>query len=161
MSADSDLRERLTNGMRITFERLAGEYASEMLKSESASQSFLAHPNPDVRQAALFALKNHWKSTERLTECCERMVFDDNDVKVRSLALATLAGCYINSNDRKVGEFAARIALDQNQPEALRFTAYRVLSMIRQTPITDSLILYSDEFRFPEDVDWNFVNSFL
>jgi hypothetical protein len=80
---------------------------------------------------------------------------------VRLQALAALSGYYLHTDDRRIGEMVARMVYDDSSPLELRRDAYQTLFSIRGMPTDALLKAASPAFRFPEDVDRAFVESFL
>jgi hypothetical protein len=148
-------------GMRKMWEDDAGPHASRMLESRASAESYLVHPDPRVRRGALLVLSIHWKPNKAFGESCESLVRKDADPKVRSLAMACLAECYSGTDDRRVGAFAAQVLYDASSTVDVRVAAYHALFIVRGRPLLASLPPGSAEFRFPADVDWSFVESFL
>jgi len=148
--------------MEARWRDLAGTHAAAMAESRTAAESYLSHRDPKLRRAALLALKYHWTPDEAFAGYCERLVFEDQNVDVLSLALSCLAGCYSHSDDQRVGRLAAQIVLDDSAPKRLRATAYCALFTIRGMPTKAFLTAHrSSSSRFPENIDWAFVDSFV
>jgi len=157
-----DTRRRIDAGFTAMWDRKAGIHAARMRESRAAAESYLAHRDPQLRRTALSTLAHYWKPDKEFEEACEQMVFQDSDAEVRSLALACLACCYSGSDDPRVGRLAAQLVRDDTLPEKLRVAGYRALFTIRGMPSKWILSTCpSRSFRFPEDVDWAFVNTFL
>jgi hypothetical protein len=72
-----------------------------------------------------------------------------------------LAGYYATTDDLGIGRLAARLVRDDSNAKELRESAYWALFTIRGMPMELSLRLLSPTFCFPEDVDWEFVDSFI
>jgi hypothetical protein len=153
------VKERMERGMRQRWEELGGTHVPSMLESRSSAESYLEDSDANLRTVALFILKDHWKPDERFGRMCERMALEDSDLNVRKLALATLAGCFSDTDDPRVGKLLASMVYDASLPESLRLTAYRSLFTVRPSPIATMIAIGSA--RFPADVDWEFVDSFL
>ena len=140
---------------------LAGDHAGMMIESVSSASSYLQHPDSNLRRAALLSLQNHWKLGTEFGAICEKTLLGDDDTEVRSLATILLAGCYAHSDDKRIGNVVAALVYDQNNPVRLRTEAYRALHTIRGMPVAALISARSPGFRFPEDVDWAFVQTFL
>ena len=143
------------------WEQSAGCHAARMRESRAIAESYLSHRERELRCTALSILCKYWKPDKSFEEACERLVFHDPDVEVRSLALACLACCYSGSDDHRIGRLAARLVLDESAPHGLRRAAHLALFTIRGMPTKALLNACSSRFRFPEDVDWEFVDTFL
>jgi hypothetical protein len=146
---------------RETMKRLAGAELDNMLQSRTAAESFLCSPDPKIRYAALFVVAHHWGLTKEFADRCEDLVRNDPDTKVRIGALTKLGTFYSQSDDRRMGNILARIVYDAGQPIDLRTHAYRLLFLLRGMPLAVKEKVWSPEFRFPEEVDWAFVESFV
>ncbi len=157
---DSDLAD-IRRKIKTMWEETAGAHAAQMIESRASAESYLVHPDPQLRRAALFALKNEWGPDEALSRACEKLIFEDADSQVRALALTCLAGCYMHTDDRRIGELIARLVYDVSTPREVRWAAYRSLFHIRGMPHEAFARVASPAFRFPEEVDWKLVQSFL
>ncbi len=139
------------------WQKAAGSHALRMAESREVTESYLHHPEPEVRCAAIMALGHHWGPDQQFPQICERLVFEDSNAKVRSLALSCLAGCYVQTDDTRIGDLIAQLVLNESEPHTIRLAAYHALLMIRGMPIEALSEAMSTHFRFPEDVDWAFV----
>ena len=140
---------------------LAGASFSQMSASRESCESFFSHPDPALRHAAIVMRCNRWPHTKELGRVCEKLFFDEPDPRVRSMALTALALCYFRTDDERVGDLVARAVYDERQPAKLRSNAYHLLSSVRPVPREVFKRTISGTFRFPDDVDWSFVESFL
>jgi hypothetical protein len=147
--------------MKRLWEERAGPHAARMLESRATAEAYLTHPQANLRLAAIMVLKDHWKPDASFVATCEMMVLNDTDPEVRAVAVVTLAGCYKGTDDRRVGGVVARVVQETSAPLSLRRAAYRSLFQIRGMPYEAYANAASDSLRFPEDADWQFVNSFL
>lgn len=158
------VRERKRRTVAVVggrWEGMAGIHAAAMGESRAAAESYLSHPDPKLRRAALLAIKYHWTPDEAFKGHCERLVSEDHDVEVRSLALTCLAGCYSQSDDARIGRLAAQLVVDESAPRDLRLSAYSALFTIRGMPTEAVLAAHRSRSRFPENIDWEFVDTFL
>jgi hypothetical protein len=153
--------EQVRTAKRQLWEELGGVHTPRMLESRAAAESYLEHHDANLRTAAIFILKDHWKPDEWFTRMCERIAFQDSDLKVRKLALSTLACCFSNTDDPRIGKLLASLVNDASIPQELCLTAYRSLFTIRPMPTDGVIAVGSASFRFPADVDWKFVDSFF
>lgn len=138
---------------------LAGSSWDRLLQSREATEAFLVHDNPKLRIVALQLLRGYWKAKPDVTTFYERIALADPDPQVRGVALVFLGYCHEKSNDARMGEFFANRLCDQSETENNRFISYVGLYQVRGLPA--SLWPKKKSFRFPRDVDWSFVNSFL
>jgi hypothetical protein len=148
---------------RLYWQRLAGDLVDEMLESPERAKRFLDHPEPLTRIAAVDVLSQHWKSPAGLATVFERMAFEDGDLRVRGVALTAFALCYSYTDDTRVGRVLARIVRDEEQPARFRSAAYRGLFRLRGRILgLEGLCPPPPSSpRFPEEIDWPFVDSFL
>lgn len=140
---------------------IGAEYADRMYESRAWAVSYLRHPDPEVRRCALAALACHW-GREAAIGPCEQLLFFDPSEDVRQAAMTYLGACYFYTDDVRVRRIAAKIVRDASQAHGLRLTAYKSLFIISRSPRQggESGPLASS-FRFPEDVDWKFVDDAL
>lgn len=146
---------------RKMWEEGAGSHVDAMLESRDATEAFLTHAEPQVRCAAILALKHHWQPDDKFPRLCERLLLEDPDLEVRGLALSGLAGCHALTDHKRVGELVAQLVLSDSEPDTLRAAAYRSLLMIRGMPVGMYVQAVSPDFRFPADVNWDLVKSFV
>ena len=142
---------------RSLCEKLAGPFFHEMLQGYQATRAHLTHADPRARIGALFMLREYWKPAPDFAELCEKLAFADEDVQVRSGALSSVCGFYYNTHDVRMGRLFARLVRDDSQPLLHRRVAYLALYALRglsQRPHAESL-------QFPDEVDWEFVDSFF
>jgi hypothetical protein len=143
------------------YKSLAGDYLPDLLKNPEA---YLLSQEPKLRMAALSVLRStYWRAGKEVGGKCEAMFFRDPDQEVRAVALVVLGSIYSHTNDPKAGKLFAGIVKDDSRPLKLRRTAYNNLFLLRGVQAM-SLPLISELLggaRFPENVDWHFVNSFF
>ncbi|MHC4180699.1 MAG: tetratricopeptide repeat protein [Planctomycetota bacterium] len=134
-----------------------------MLESPQGAERFLEHPEPLVRMVAIEVLEHHWEPDPTLARACERMAFEDTDSVVRSIAIGVFASCYSYTDDPRVGRILATVVRDEKQPVEFRSAAYNGLFCLRGKVLTlDGLCgIPPTSVRFPEEVDWAFVDGFL
>ena len=140
---------------------MAREYSAAMMASRESAESFLNHSEPQLRQAALLCLKYDWEPDAAYQQHCERLLLEDSDVRVRSLALACLAECCRGTDHVRIGRLFASLVREESVATSLRCTAYRALFTLRGMPPESVLQVATSKFRFPEEVDWALVDSFL
>lgn len=167
--AQSDLRAcyqiaaDVETSQRNMWADLAGPEFENMLRDRELTQGYLRHPNAKLRLVALFMIRDHWKPMEGFASVCEEMAVNDADAEVRAVALCVLARIYAKTNDARIGLFLARIVRNEVLPSSIRFTAYNGLFQVSGRPVGTwpAMQRVLEQFRFPEDVDWSFVDSFL
>jgi hypothetical protein len=145
------------------WQALAGPTLWQMLASRENTEKVLYEEDPKLRMAALFLLCDHWPHRADLAELCERMAYEDSDIQVRAIAIGQLGVLNRGTDDPRIGATLAKIVYDDLNPLRVRLAAYRALFQLRAIPfmrLSRSGALKKD-FRFPEDCDWAFVDSFL
>ena len=143
------------------WQEMAGEHSSCMEQSRMIAESYLDHPDPMLRQAALLAIMHEWKPDEEFVRRCESLLCEDPDVGVQSVAMSCLASCFKGSDDTRIGRLTARLVYDNTNEVRLRRAAYASLFTIRGMPSKLVVQATSPTFLFPEEVNWEFVDSFL
>jgi hypothetical protein len=138
------------------WEQLAGSAAKLMQSNLETARSFLLDANPKRRLAALDILARQWKPDAELLAAAEKIAFYDQDSDVRTVALLVVGDCCSGTKDRRITRLLAEVALDTGRDEKFRKAAYLGLFKVC-LPIQAWPDLAS--FRFPEDVDWDFVRN--
>ncbi len=156
-----EIGELVSATVRRISHKLAGPHLAAMLESRVSAQSYMTHADPQLRCAAIVVLSMHWGNTAELAQTCEELLFYDPSLKVRLQALVAIEGFYGGTDDPRIGDMVARIVFEESHPSELRHAAYRALFAIRGMPTASLLRALSASFRFPEDVDRAFVDSFL
>lgn len=151
----------LTEQMKALLEKAVGPgHAARMYESRPAAESYLTHVEPSLRAAAMRVLAMHWGPDDPFQAVCQRLLSEDPDRDVRSLALRYLSMCCRGTNNARLGKLAAGLVYATAEPRELRMAAYELLFDLRgffgHPPRPASL-----PAAFPEDVDWSFVDSFL
>jgi hypothetical protein len=141
-------------------EMMAGSVVRQMLKSRETTESYLTDADPKARYAALLLLTHQWAPpTEQFAMTCEQMALRDTDATVRAIALTCLGNCYASTDDRRIGAVIATLVRTESEDYKVRRSAYGALFSVGGVPIESWPDL--DGLRFPDDVDWQFVNTFL
>jgi len=150
--------DKLKSFMEI-WKLLAGDQLDEMLADAEKAKQNLKHPSWKMRLAAISVLRERWRQYNELALDVERMASEDGHPQVRECALFTLACCFEGTNDRRIGKLLGGIVQNEKLPKAFRETAYNGLFRLRGMAALDSPM--PGKFRFPEEVDWQFVESFF
>jgi hypothetical protein len=137
---------------------LAGPLLQEMIESAVRAKEYLHCSEPRVRLAALHILRHYFEPTPDFARRCESLAFNDPNDDVRAVAITFLSACYRETWDTRVGSLVAKVVCDTEESVTVRRSAYSSLFILRGIPTVADLVA---EFRFPEDVDWSFVNSIL
>jgi hypothetical protein len=77
-----------------TLQQWAGVSLNPMKENLSALLDALRHPNPQVRRASLFVIRDYWPELEELVSECLRVGFEDSDLLTRGIALHVLSRFY-------------------------------------------------------------------
>lgn len=162
-SEDYNVLVAFLREMRTKWQRMLGHEFERMLESRQATEAYLNHPDPSRRLAALDVLKYHWGPDEHFAAECERLSFGDPDPKVRTTALMRLGRFYEQTNDPRVGKLLGAAVRDESMFHDCRLWAYYGLFQVRGVSPENrpALQIGTGEFRFPQDVDWAFVDSFF
>ena len=148
----------------MLIERLGHQHASGMLGSRRCAETYLKSADAVLRYWALIALAFHWGPDEFVKQEFELISLTDPAPAVRKCALSCFYILYHATDRIHVGRVAATLTYDNSLPRELRLYAYRSLVELykhRRITVWYPREAYSVDFRFPEDVDWNFVDRFL
>lgn len=138
---------------------LAGENAADLLASPENARKYLAHSSWKLRLAAIDALGSVWSPGEDFAATCERIAFSDPHDQVRGFAIYALARCLAGTNDPRAGGILRSVVYNSALPANMRESANLGLYVLRGMPHTAWPL--PGKFRFPEEVDWTFVDSFV
>lgn len=141
------------------WQSLAGDQAAGMLIGPEETKKGLEHSSWRVRLAAISILREKWKMYRELAPIIEKMAFEDEEPQVRATALFSLACCVEGTNDVRIGNLFVGIVKNETLAKEFREAAYGGLFRLRgptagQPPLPG-------RYRFPEDIDWHFVESFV
>lgn len=148
---------------RRMLEELAGALLGPMLEKQVTAEAHLGNTNPKVRLAALMVLADHWRDKSRLKVICERLTFCDQDGEVSRMALTVLSECFHGTKDGRISKLLASAVYDESKHLEFRLAAYNGLFLITGLPVNSwpNMKKYLGTWKFPGDVDWAFVKSFL
>lgn len=149
--------------LRTFWTSMAGDLVADLTQDRAAALAHLADPRPNVRIACLSILTYYWRQIDVLPAICERMALTDSDDDVRTAAVSSLGTVFRDSDDSRVGQFLAKIVGDNSKTLSHREAAYASLIQVAGLPtkMSPTRRRMVGGFRFPQDVDWSFVNSFL
>jgi hypothetical protein len=136
----------------------AGDELRNMLVTPQQTEAYLQHPSWKLRLVAISILKKVSKPNARLAAICEKMASEDPHEQVRGVARETLAE-YKLGKDVYIRNLFARTVCDETMPRRVREAAYRGLCRRHFGSIATHLSV--GKLKFPEDVDWEFVKTFL
>jgi hypothetical protein len=142
------------------WEALAGEHLEGMMQSASATVQYLSSPEPELREAALHILNDHWGLPASCEPVLERLALRDTNEDVRAIALLYFVSLYHGTNDKRIGKLLATYVKDVSLSKESRTTAYYCLFRLRGLSSEHWPEMWSAAWRFPDDVNWAFVNSF-
>jgi hypothetical protein len=143
----------------IAIRELAGAALQNMLTNEAATIGYLDHPDDNLRRAGILLVFTHWGPAEQQIPVYERLALRDVNIDVRMTALSCLATCFYLSNDARINRLVASIVQNSAEDVSIRHKAYACLFTLRGLSTFD--VAPGSSFNFPEDVDWDFVRSFL
>lgn len=155
----------LPNNLKTELGKAVGpDVLNRMFADRGYAEQNLGSADATCRSAAIMVMAHHWGPSESFKEACKRVAVADSAPIVRECAFSCFCSCYRGVEDASVGELAAVLTYDNSQRRELRCRAYRVLfDFHARHRITVSLPPSPDSpnFRFPEDVDWHLVDTFL
>jgi hypothetical protein len=155
-------RTRFAQSQRESWRQLVGERLDEMLANCQSAMNCLEDLNGTVRAVALEILLEVWKTqtSSEFRQQCEKMALADSDIEARSMAVIALGSCYSSTNDVAIGTLLAKLITDESLALPIRESAYHSLfTLSGRTEAWVDLNMYG--YKFPVDVDWNFVNRYL
>jgi hypothetical protein len=151
-----DIHQRMIESL----EEYSGKLVVRKLScSESIAIQHLCHPRPKYRYAALCLLEWKWQLTQDVADLCEDLALSDPDLHVRHAAVMNLSAYYMRSGNMRIGNLLATIVYNEKEDMRVREGAYRVLFGLSEEFEWNRPPLF--DFRFPADVDWAFVDSFV
>jgi hypothetical protein len=155
--------KRSMDGQLAMLRSLAGPDFQAMYEKPAIARNYLSHPNPKLRLAGLLVLVGERDTSDEFARRCEDMVINDPDPQVQVVALSALARLHATKCHTKIGELAARIVSDDSRNDDTRLYAYATLYRLSGRPPEEGPLWRQARggFRFPGDVDWALVNSFL
>lgn len=142
------------------WESLAGDRLEAMMQGPSATAHYLRNADPKLREAALHISNYHWGLNRSLEPTLQRMAWEDADDDVRGIALLYLVSLYRGTDDARIGKLLVEFVKDQSLSTEFRTTAYYALFRLRGLSSEYWPHMWSAEWRFPDDVDWSFVDTF-
>ena len=137
---------------------------SEMIESVDFTTKCLEHEDSATRLAALDVLGmfHHDFDATHLFPRFELMAFDDRDQAVRRTATQCIANAARNQGPEitnRIGRRLSTVVLDETADVEYRKSAFIALRSLSSD--FDARMKNFDELRFPEDVDWRFVRSWI
>lgn len=139
----------------------AGPLLANMRESQIVAESYVDDPSPQLRSTAIEIILFYWKAPGAIVKRCEELACNDPDMDVREAAFACISDIYKNSNDKRIGKLFASLVSDESLPIKLRRSAYLNLTTITGWPREKRINIVRPGFKFPEDVDWSFVQSYM
>jgi hypothetical protein len=131
---------------------------SEFLEAKPTVESYLAHEKPLLRYIALTVLTLDWGCQEHRATC-ERLVTEDPDATVRSMALAGLGSLSAATQDPRVLQLLLDIIQRKSGDAGLRDTAYAELLSVMGRPPREWYRPPSRPLDWDKDVDWNRIRE--
>jgi hypothetical protein len=140
-------------------EEYAGPFVRELALSRITTYQHLNNQDPKIRFAALALIHMNWGVTQQIADLCEKTARNDSDAKIRGLAITCLWSHYKEKSDSRIGKMLATIVCDEREDPDVREVAYRGLFYLRE--IVPAQLPSPLGFKFPDDIDWGFVYTFL
>ena len=152
----SDLRKSMEDSWRVQ----AGNLADSMINDVEAARRGLSHEDSNIRNVALSILATNleMRSNLQFTQTCERMALFENDAAVRSNACACLGLCFTNTHDLRIASLLSKVVVSTVESVNARYVAYVSLLMVMGR--FDEWKSRAITFQFPEEVDWNIVQTY-
>jgi hypothetical protein len=152
------LAAKLREREREMMARYVGGFAETMSNDPESLPQYLDHPDPRFRCVALHLLQKTRPRPEWLAKLSQQLADGDPDPQVRGVAVHCLGTCYAGTNDARIGKVVAAKVRSTSEDDRVRAAAFFVLHEIRGVC---SLEWPLATWRFPEDVDWSFVDTFF
>lgn len=159
-----DLTEKFRVAERTRWRQLVDPLVLDgMLNSREAAEQGLSDRDPAVRLVAISVLGSQWNCDALFAEKCEGMAISDPDDDVRATALNYLALFHGETANHRITKFYAAVVRDTSESTKVRTVAYQCLFTLRGVPprFRPTIKILQRQFRFPEDVDWEFVDGIL
>ncbi len=151
----ADLKIRLNE----EFQKLAGPQLETMLLSREMTETFIKDLDVNLKCSAIWLLIHHWGPCKESATICEELAVRDALDSVRAIAISGLGKIYWDTQDLTTGKLLAGIVDNPSETIPNRQQAYfSLLGVWKPSFIVNMLNIVG--FRFPEDVDWEFVSSF-
>ena len=153
------LREPLDARIDANVKSMGGELFDRMSADTNFAIECLNNAGYRDRVAALYILQKNQGASELFKLLCKRHALCDESTVVRVHALGLLGDCYLGTNDNAVGVDCAKVVMNESEDSAVRLAAYQALIYLRDLAADwDKCV---SKLSFPDDVDWEFVKSFL
>ena len=159
-----ELKDRLRalgNQVDQLFKAKVGSNLEQLLNEGSFVTSWLESSDPQQRVAALCALSEYWDPSLRkgFMPWFERLAKEDINPEVRLTAISALGAMHSGTSDLPIMNLLARFVSDSEEEEEIRKAAYLAMLAIGNT---EGVLLPSYfGFTFPNDVNWELVDSYL
>lgn len=158
-------RKSTNEAQRRRAEQLAGPSFAELWSNRDFAVSQLQHPDAKQRAAAVYAITDKWRRAKEFAPSWVALLGAESDPDLRKALLAGVVEGLSGTEDVACCARLAALVQDQSLPEEDRFLAYNglyeVCGMPSQTWPIAREALEDRPFRFPDDVDWTFVRSFM
>ncbi len=164
LAYESDRHEREARRLahrETRLQNLAGANIDRMRRDTRFTLDLLDSEDPNLRTAALTLLRETERSAE-FRDKCEQLCAHDSDLRVRIGALSCLIACYTKTRNERILGNMARLVLDNTCSQYLREIAYQGIFQVNDAPPATWPEVRAAQglFRFPDDVDWEFVAQF-
>src|SRR5262249_55573262 len=139
-------------------EEYSGPIVREFAQNRAMTYQSVCHRDAKLRFAALSLVNMKWGVTQDIANLSEELALNDPDARVRGSAILCLSGFYVKTQSPRVIRLFATIVRNEKEELDVREVAYSALWRMREH---DPLKWQSPIFKFPDDVDWEFVDSCL
>jgi hypothetical protein len=140
-------------------EEYSGPCVTEFSRDKESAYREVRSEDPRVRYGALALVHMKWGMSQDVVDFCEQAATGDPDAKVRGLAVTSLWSYYATRNEPRIKKILADIVHNECEDSDVREVAYRGLFFLAD--IEPSKMPPLSVLKFPGDIDWEFVKSFL
>jgi HEAT repeat protein len=145
---------------------MAGSTLDRMRRSPAEAIAFLEDSDWKIRWAAIQVLRDNWglQNAVDVTLALKKTALTDPTARVRAAAFAAISKLYERTDEPRIGKLLASVVLNENEPYEVRCAAHNGLHVLRglAVPTWPGLAaIPPTPFRIPEDIDWDFIRSYL
>ena len=157
----SDIINRHLKFRRIALISQYGDSVLQYIESLPRVIQDLNCDQPHSRVQALAALKEHWgmEGIQQVPEVMlNNIVMSSRSAEERCLAIYCLRLLYQCSKDTRILMYLSQIVLNEDAAVSLRAVAYEGLLEVSGVKVHFWPSFRSEEWMFPEFVDWDYVH---
>jgi hypothetical protein len=127
------------------------------VQAEPLIEKYLSSPESQLRSIALNVLVHHW-GLKDYGPVCEKFLFDDPHLDVRSMGAMCLGTMYKHVPNKRILKMLASKVKDSEEEWMVRQTAYRSILRILNYPLSE-MPPTTREMDFDTEVNWTLINS--